>query len=484
MKGNKKGYNLNRRQFLKAAGAGSAVLGSAGLGFFGYQAGRDPETYTGWETYEGAHQTFNRKRWSVNEPTYKKVGLTSRADARTEVIFSRRPRFSSQWRDDAGLEGLDPVLRDYYRRHPEDLELDLYDMKEIAPKQRADMQKYSDQFILATAWSNAMGAVSPLRINSPPEESDFTRNRRTGELMDPFKLKSPEKTSKLIKKIAHELGSTLVGIAKLNPDWVYLYPMRGRGFDPEKEIEVPKHWQYAVVVGTPMSWDPMYANPNYGTSNDAYSRSRIIAFRVASFIKQLGYGARPHTPGTDYDLMVPPILVDAGLGEQGRPSIVITPELGCNFRPAVITTDIPLVPDKPIDFGVQRFCKTCKICAEQCPSGAISMGGPVEERGYLRYKLDTAKCLNFWDSNLGSMGCRICVAVCPYTRKANWLHRTALDVTMNDPTGLSDTVLTALQKRFYHGPDPQKYYMPSMGGENASYRKPPWWLRSEDFIDF
>ena len=484
MKDNKKGNNLNRRQFLKAAGAGSAVLGSAGLGFFGYQSGRDPETYTGWETYEGAQQTFNRKRWSVNEPTYKKVGPTTRADARTEVIFSRRPRFSSQWKDETGLDGLDPVLQDYYRRHPEDLELDLYAIKEIAPKQRADMQKYGHQFILATAWSNAMGAVSPQRINSPPEESDFFLNRRTGKPMDPVKMKSPDKTSKLIKKIAHELGSTLVGIAKLNPDWVYLYPMRGRGFDSEKEIEIPKHWQYAVVVGTPMSWDPMYANPNYGTSNDAYSRSRIIAFRVASFIKQLGYGARPHTPGTDYDLMVPPILVDAGIGEQGRPSIVITPELGCNFRPAVITTNMPLIPDKPIDFGVQRFCKTCKICAEQCPSGAISMGGPVEERGYMRYKLDTAKCLNFWDSNLGSMGCRICVAVCPYTRKANWLHRAALDVTMNDPTGLSDTVLTALQKRFYPGPDPQKYYMPSMGGENASYRKPPWWLKSEDFIDF
>ncbi len=484
MKDNRKGNNLNRRQFLKAAGAGSAVLGSAGLGFFGYQSGRDPETYTGWETYEGAQQTFNRKRWSVNEPTYKKVGPTTRADARTEVIFSRRPRFSSQWKDETGLDGLDPVLQDYYRRHPEDLELDLYAIKEIAPKQRADMQKYGHQFILATAWSNAMGAVSPQRINSPPEESDFFLNRRTGKPMDPVKMKSPDKTSKLIKKIAHELGSTLVGIAKLNPDWVYLYPMRGRGFDSEKEIEIPKHWQYAVVVGTPMSWDPMYANPNYGTSNDAYSRSRIIAFRVASFIKQLGYGARPHTPGTDYDLMVPPILVDAGIGEQGRPSIVITPELGCNFRPAVITTNMPLIPDKPIDFGVQRFCKTCKICAEQCPSGAISMGGPVEERGYMRYKLDTAKCLNFWDSNLGSMGCRICVAVCPYTRKANWLHRAALDVTMNDPTGLSDTVLTALQKRFYPGPDPQKYYMPSMGGENASYRKPPWWLKSEDFIDF
>jgi len=484
MAGKKLKKTINRRQFLKRAGAGSAVLGGAGMGFFGYQSGKDPESYTGWETHEGAQQSFNRKRWSVDKPHYKKVGPTKRADARTEVIFSRRPSLQRQWRDETGIDGLDEVLQDYYRRNPQDLELDLYAMKEIAPKQRADMQKYGDPFTLAMAWSNAMGAVSPPRINRPPAETDFLRNRRTGEPVESMKMKSPEKTSKLIKKISHELGSTLVGIAKLNPDWVYLYPMRGRGFESDQEIDIPKHWQYAIVVGSPMSWDPMYANPTYGTSNDAYSRSRIIAFRVASFIKQLGYAARPHTPGTDYDLMVPPILIDAGLGEQGRPSIVITPELGCNFRPAIITTNLPLKPDKPIDFGVQRFCKTCKICAENCPSGAISMGGMVEVRGYLRYKLDTAKCLNFWDSTLGSMGCRICVAVCPYTRKANWLHKTARDVIINDPTGLSDTVLTALQKRFYPGPDPQKYYIPSLGGENASYRKPPWWLRSEDFIDF
>jgi reductive dehalogenase len=260
--------------------------------------------------------------------------------------------------------------------------------------------------------------------------------------------------------------------------------MRGRGFEPDKPFEVPKHWTYAIVVGSPMSWDPMYANPNYGTSNDAYSRSRIIAFRLASFIKQLGYPARPHTPGMDYDLMVPPILIDAGLGEQGRHSIVITPELGCNFRPSVITTNLPLEPDKPIDIGIQRFCKTCKICAENCPSGAITMGDKIEVRGYLRYKVNTAECNNFWNSNLGNTGCRLCVAVCPYTRKANWLHKTALNVTLNDPTGLSDIALTGLQKRFYPGPDPQKYYIPSLGGENASYRKPPWWLRTEDFIEF
>jgi epoxyqueuosine reductase len=236
-------------------------------------------------------------------------------------------------------------------------------------------------------------------------------------------------------------------------------------------------------VGTPMAWDPMFANPNYGTSNDAYSRSRIIAARVEAFIKALGYPARTHVPGTSYDLMVPPIAIDAGLGEQARHSAMITPELGGNFRPAVITTNLPMATDKPIDFGVADFCAHCKVCAEVCPSGAITMGDKEEVRGYLKYQLDASKCHNFWDSNLGDMGCRLCVSSCPYTRKANWLHQLALKVTANDPTGISERALTSLQKSFYPGPPPEDYYIPSMGGKNASYREPPWWLRTEDFID-
>ena len=232
-----------------------------------------------------------------------------------------------------------------------------------------------------------------------------------------------------------------------------------------------------------MSWDPMFANPTYGTSNDGYSKSRIVAFRLASFIKQLGYAARPHTPGMSYDLMVPPILVDAGIGEHGRHGIVVTPELGSNYRPAVVTTNLPLATDKPIRFGVQEFCRTCKICAEECPSGAITTGGKQVIRGYRRYPFSSSKCYGFWNSKLGNMGCRLCVACCPYTRKSNWVHRSALHVTANDPTGLSHKALTGLQKRLYPGQDPSDYYTESLGGKSASYREPPWWLRTRDFID-
>ena len=49
-------FNVNRRQFLKASGAAGAVAGGAGLGFFGYAAGKDPSTYLGWQTFEGGDQ--------------------------------------------------------------------------------------------------------------------------------------------------------------------------------------------------------------------------------------------------------------------------------------------------------------------------------------------------------------------------------------------------------------------------------------------
>ena len=469
---------------MKAAGLASGVAGGAGLGMFGYAAGKDPNTYLGWQNESGASQTFNRKRYEVDEPTYETVGPTSRPDARVDNIFARRGSFMRQYRGVREGGEFEEPLKSYYEQHPQTLELDRVNMEEIVPLLRADMQEYNDPYFLAMAWSSAMGAVSPRPERGHPNEADFPQPGRDGVVRSPLRMKDPAKTSLLLKKVSHEFGSTLVGIARLNHDWVYGYPLRGRGFEDVNEpLEVPAHWEYAVVIGTPMSWDPMYANPTYGTSNDAYSRTRIIATRVATFIKALGYAARTHIPGNSYDLMVPPIAIDAGLGEQGRLGVMITPELGCNIRPALITTNLPMVPDKPIDFGVADFCAHCKICAEQCPSGAIPYGGPEEVRGYRRYLIDTAKCNNFWNSCVGNGGCRICISDCPYTRKANWLHRTALKVTANDPTGISEKVLTGLQKRFYEIPDPQTYYMPSLGGENASYREPPWWLKTEDFVD-
>lgn len=115
-------------------------------------------------------------------------------------------------------------------------------------------------------------------------------------------------------------------------------------------------------------------------------------------------------------MIVPPHAVEAGLGEVGRTGFCITPEAGGNCRMTVVTTSLPMAMDKPIDYGVLEFCNKCKICAEQCPSGAISMADSPEGlviREYEHWYIHNGACYNFWRESMGPMGCRLCVAVCP-----------------------------------------------------------------------
>ena len=151
---------MDRRLFLKTVGGGSALAGSAGLWFFGTQAGSDPDSYTGMKNRAGGYQTFNRKKWSVSKPTYEKVADTSRPDGRTDVIFARLGQLR-KYDPDEGLDSLAPHVRDYYEKHPEDLELDTTVRREIHAKRAEDVKKHRDEFILSKAWSSAMGAVGP-----------------------------------------------------------------------------------------------------------------------------------------------------------------------------------------------------------------------------------------------------------------------------------------------------------------------------------
>jgi reductive dehalogenase len=229
----------------------------------------------------------------------------------------------------------------------------------------------------------------------------------------------------------------------------------------------------------------MYANPTYGSSYDAYSRQRIIGARLETFLHELGYPARAHVPPNAYDLVTPPIAIDAGLGEQGRKGLLITPELGSNARLACVTTNLPMEVDKPIDIGVQDFCRKCKICAERCPSGAIShKDEPGVEFGYRRWRIKDDLCFRTWASVAQShpRGCRICLAVCPYTRKNNWIHAASRYVDPRDPTGIVSSSLLWMQKAFFQYPKARDF-LPPPEGRNATYHAPPDWLQSEKWFD-
>ena len=210
---------------MKAAGLASGVAGGAGLGLFGHAAGTDPNTYLGWQNEEGAVQTFNRKRFEVDEPTYEIVGPTSRPDARVEQLFERRGRFGRAWR--AVQEGgeFEEPLKSYYEAHPEILELDRINVEVIQPAQRADRAEYGAKFMLADAWSNAMGAVQPRPVSGPPMECDFPGPRYDGSIPQPMKMKDPAKTAELIKKVSRRKKAMLSSTRAIRKDYPLSYSM-------------------------------------------------------------------------------------------------------------------------------------------------------------------------------------------------------------------------------------------------------------------
>lgn len=493
MKINKNKSALSRRDFIKIGGLGGAGLSLAGIAGAGYVAGKDTDSYTGWERYtHGEGQFFNRKPFEVDSPpSYEKVMPSRRIDAVEQIFFrlgmlyplmkASKDGSPPKWNKEMSTDELPEKLANYYREHPNSFQ-ELMNAEKASDVQHENWKKFQNRYAIADAWSTAHSRAMrnfPIRPKGPAEESDFR-----GLNKNKLSFKSPTHASELIKKIAHTFGATLVGITKLNPDWVYQGIMRGVG---RVDFEVPKHWKNCIVVASPHEWDALYANPTYGTSYDGYSRECTIIGKLEIFLKEIGYSARAHYPGNSYEVAAVPIAIDAGLGELGRNNVLITPELGANARLAVITTDLDLEADKPIDIGVKRFCEKCKICAEQCPSGSLCFDDKATKviRGYKRWDSDHDKCYTLWNTVATShaRGCRICLAVCPYSRKNNWIHTIAREVDPRDPTGLVSTGLLAMQKGLFKYPDKAEDYLPPPNGSNKTYHEAPDWLRTEEWCD-
>ncbi len=485
---------LSRRDFLKIGGAAGVALQVIGFAGSGLAAGEDIDSYTGYKNFEGVEQTFNRKAFEIDHKPYKVVGEIRRPGYLTDYVFARTGVFgqavAAGWKLGDSLDAFPEPLAKFYEENPETLELDWECQTVVMPTAAENHMKYDAYFALADAYANGWEELFnfyPPEPTEPPEISDYKMTRfglagtEVHEIGEPLPFKSPDHAAELIKKIAHQYGATIVGITKLNPDFCYDSNLRGGEPGP---YEVPAHWEYAIVVGVPHEWDQMLSNPAHGTSYDGYNRVRNAAGRLTAFIKSIGYPARSHHPPTHYDLVVPPIAVDAGIGQTGRHGYTICPETGSNLRLAVVTTNVPMTVDKPIDFGVADFCNTCKICAEQCPSGAISMEDSpegMELRGYEHWYVNTAKCFNFWMEAMGPLGCRLCLAVCPFSRKSNWVHELAKTADVNDPTGLVNDVLVWMQKSAFDMPDAQEYRHPP-DGRFAGFRPAPEWLEIENWF--
>lgn len=274
------------------------------------------------------------------------------------------------------------------------------------------LQKERPRFVMKHPLSGALGQM---QLNLVQHVDGDVAPQKAPIPDDPLLI------ARHIKETGYFLRADIVGISELPPYAVYSHSM-----NTGKPINLSH--KYAISIVVDQDWKTADATVgNDWISNSmsflSYSASGFIACILANYIRRLGYPARAHH-ARDYLVNVPPVLLKAGIGEMCRiGDVVLNPFIGPRFKASVVTTDLPMAIDKPIDFGLQDFCSKCKQCARYCPSGAISFGDKVMHNGYEKWPNDVEKCTKQRCGNKIGSGCGVCIAVCPWNKPFTPFHR-------------------------------------------------------------
>lgn len=331
--------------------------------------------------------------YPLKRQTTEIVGEQKKIDER-DIIFARFEY----------VEGTE-IFDEYYKRRP--------GYKGIDDRIRKLPNILSPSHLRKNPWLFSLAAA----------ECDFSRHQLTRVDGDVNKEKvesSPTENACRIKAIIEYLGSDVCGICSL--DQAYVYSHVGRGPQPYGQEIINTH-KHAIVFALEMDLEMVHSAPKAPViveTEKKYVEGAMVSILVAELIRRLGFPARAHIAGSNYQAILPPLGWQAGIGELGRLGTLITYKYGPRARLGLVTTDLPLALDKPVASGIQDFCQKCQKCARNCPAQAIPLGEKVEENGVLKWVLNREECYRYW-RKVGT-DCALCISVCPYSKPDNLLH--------------------------------------------------------------
>jgi len=245
---------------------------------------------------------------------------------------------------------------------------------------------------------------------------------------EPYEFESVEAATANLRKAADSIGAGLLGVCEYDERWVYTARYSEQTQD-SKPVDIPDDLPRIIVVGEPMDLGLTATVPSAlsgSATGMGYTHDTVVLLTLTQYIRNLGY--RAVASMNDSALPIP-LAVQAGLGEIGRHSLLITEEYGPRLRLGKIFTDMPLTISEPKRFGVKEFCDICQRCSSACPPKAIPAGPPSREaysvsnlKGILRWTTYAEKCFRFWAGQ--NSDCSICIRACPYNRDfSKWYNR-------------------------------------------------------------
>jgi epoxyqueuosine reductase len=184
--------------------------------------------------------------------------------------------------------------------------------------------------------------------------------------------------TKKIRQMAIDVGFSSIGITTQSQLTDLPYGWVGKIkelFHPEEKLPDVK----SVILLAFHAWDNVFSlnidSPNWkgyglhsiGESFDSYYFGVEIiknkAWTLVGHLRRKGYDAF-----WSFDIPFKTAAVKAGLGWQGKNTLLITPEYGPRIKLISILTDAELEPD---DEFKENHCGDCEKCITACPTRAL-----------------------------------------------------------------------------------------------------------------
>lgn len=111
----------------------------------------------------------------------------------------------------------------------------------------------------------------------------------------------------------------------------------------------------------------------------------------------------------------------AGIGFSGKNTAMITPEFGSYVYLGELITNLPFIPDTPLEDG----CGSCTKCLDACPTGALVQDGQLNAQRCLAFLTQTKDFMpDEFRPKIGNFiyGFDTCQVVCPYNKKIDFHH--------------------------------------------------------------
>ncbi|MEE8371505.1 MAG: reductive dehalogenase domain-containing protein, partial [Sphingomonadales bacterium] len=226
---------------------------------------------------------------------------------------------------------------------------------DLGPRAKAERPRFINKFPLAAAMEDIMKVLIPL------QDGEVASEIAPG-------IDDPDEMAKHLKSLAYFMDMDIVGICEVPEYAWYSHDDHGNPIEPRHKYGIVMVIDQGFATMEGASGDDWISGTQ---SYRAYLRGAEVGCVMANYIRRLGYGARCHSAADGQVLQIPLMLL-AGIGELSRiGELVLNPFIGPRSKTVIVTTNLPLACDKPIDFGLQKFCSNCYKCARECPCDAI-----------------------------------------------------------------------------------------------------------------